>query len=259
MDPILSALALGFLLGVQHATDADHLVAVATIVTRERRFSSGALVGTFWALGHTTTLGLAGIALIALNLRLTHEVLTGLELLVAAMLVVLGAWRLFDATRGAGAVPGDHLLADHVADHDHGGLEAVHSHVHVHVHAAAAHRHPHLHPSRRLLRALSVGVPGKRSRPGTWLRPLSVGAVHGMAGSAAVSLLVLATMRSFGDAIAYLALFGIGTIAGMTAFTAAMAYPVALTLRFDRARRALGVIAGVGSIAFGVLYGFRVM
>ena len=257
MDPILSALALGFLLGVQHATDADHLVAVATIVTRERRFSSGAMVGTFWAVGHMTTLGLAGIAMFALNLRLTHEVVTGLELLVAAMLVVLGVWRLVDATRGAGTVAGDHLLADHVADHDHGGLETVHSHVHPH--AAAAHRHPHVHPSRRLLRALSDGIRSKRSHLGAWLRPLAVGAVHGMAGSAAVSLLVLATMRSFGDAIAYLALFGIGTIAGMTALTAAMAYPVALALRFERARRALGVIAGVGSIAFGVLYGSRVM
>ena len=257
MDPLGSALALGFLLGVQHATDADHLVAVATIVTRERRFWSGAMVGAFWAVGHMTTLSLAGIAMIVLNLRLTHEATTSLELCVAAMLVLLGAWRLVEAARGARTVTTDHLLTDHVADHDHGKLETVHSHVHSH--AAAAHRHPHVHPSQRLSRALDAGGSGTRSRVGAWVRPVAIGAVHGMAGSAAVSLLVLATMRSIGGAMTYLALFGIGTLAGMTALTAAMAYPVALALRFERARRALDVIAGIGSIAFGVFYGMRVI
>jgi high-affinity nickel-transport protein len=255
MDPILSALALGFVLGIQHATDPDHLVAVATIVTRERRFWSGAMVGAFWALGHMTTLTVAGIAMILMNLRLTHEVTNRLELLVAAMLILLGVWRLIDTARGAGTVPRNHLLADHVADHDHGRLETVHSHAHGH--APAPHRHPHVHPSRSLLRAF--GDAETRSRMTTWLRPLFVGAVHGMAGSAAVSLLVLATMRSMGGALAYLGLFGIGTLAGMTALTAAMAYPVTLALRFERARRALGVLAGAGSVAFGVFYGYRLM
>src|SRR5262245_56177719 len=100
MDPVISALALGFLLGVQPATDADHLLAVATIVTREQRFWSGALVGTFWSVGHMTTLGLAGVAMFALDLQLSRGVATGLELLVAAMLIALGAWRLIDAARG---------------------------------------------------------------------------------------------------------------------------------------------------------------
>ncbi|PYM14179.1 MAG: high-affinity nickel-transport family protein [Candidatus Rokuibacteriota bacterium] len=257
MDPLISALALGFLLGLQHATDADHLVAVATIVTRERRFASGALVGAYWAVGHMTTLGFAGILMFALNLRLPPGVATSLELLVAAMLVALGAWRLIDVARGAGSVSREHVMADHVAHHEHGNLETVHSHVHTH--AVATHRHPHVHPSRRLLRALGDGMQGKAPSLGAWLRPLAVGAVHGMAGSAAVSLLVLATIRSVGAAVAYLALFGIGTVAGMTALTALMAYPVALALRFERARRALGILAGAGSIVFGVLYGYRVM
>ena len=84
-----------------------------------------------------------------------------------------------------------------------------------------------------------------------------MGAVHGLAGSAAVSLLVLATVRSVAGAALYVGLFGVGTIVGMTALTAAMAYPVTLALRFARARRALAVLAGVGSIAFGLIYGYR--
>ena len=245
IDPVVSAALLGFVLGLQHATDPDHLVAVATIVTRERRFADGALIGTLWGLGHTLTLAAAGAAIIALGLTPGPAVGTGLELIVAAMLIVLGVWRLRDAARGFDAVPAEHLTADH----DHGLVEAVHSHAHAH--GSGAHRHPHLHPSRRLLAAWRDGrLP---------LRALVVGAVHGMAGSAAVSLLVLATVRSAAGAALYLAVFGFGTIVGMTALTAAMAYPVSLALRVQRARRVLAVGAGVGSIGFGIAYAIHVL
>jgi high-affinity nickel-transport protein len=243
VDPLLPAALLGIVLGLQHATDGDHLVAVATIVSRGGRFGDGALIGALWGLGHTATLTVAGLAIVALDLAMAPRFVWGLELAVALMLIALGVWRLADAARGVGAVSPDHL----VADHDHGGREVVHSHAHAH--GRDTHAHPHVHPSRRLLAALS-------SRGG--LRPLAVGAVHGMAGSAAVSLLVLATTRSPWAAALYLALFGLGTIAGMTALTAAMAYPLGMVMRFDRARRALGVAAGLGSIAFGVFYGFTV-
>jgi high-affinity nickel-transport protein len=251
MDPFLSAVALGFLLGVQHAADGDHLVAVATIVSRERRFAAGAAIGALWGLGHTVTLAIAGAAIIGLNLTLSVGITTGLELAVAAMLVVLGLSRLRDAMRGFATVPAAHLLADHVADHDHGRVEALHSHAHAH--ASEVHRHPHLHPSRALLAAFTAHGRGLA------LRPLIVGAVHGMAGSAAISLLVLTTVRSVAAAAAYLALFGAGTIVGMTALTAVLAYPVALAARFERARHALALLAGAGSIAFGLFYGYRVM
>jgi high-affinity nickel-transport protein len=242
VDPLASAVVLGFILGLQHATDTDHLVAVATIVSRERRFADGALVGALWGVGHMTTLTAAGAILVAFDVRLTPLVGTGLELLVAAMLVALGISRLRDAARGLRDVDPSHLRADH----DHGGVETVHSHAHAH--GAHAHAHPHVHPSRALLAALGGG------RAALAVRALSVGAVHGMAGSAAVSLLVLATLHTTASAIAYLVVFGVGTIAGMTALTAAMAYPVALTLRLRRARSMLALGAGVGSIVFGLLY-----
>src|SRR5207245_8300491 len=102
----------------QHATDADYLVAVATIVSRERRFADGALVGALWGLGHMTTLTLAGAVVVAFNLRLAPDVGAGLELAVAAMLVLLGALRLRDAFRAP------------IADHDHGRVETLHTHAH---------------------------------------------------------------------------------------------------------------------------------
>lgn len=243
-DPVLAAALLGFVLGVQHATDPDHLVAVATIVTRERRFADGALVGAFWGIGHTLTLGAAGAVILALGLAPAPAFASGLELLVAAMLVALGALRLRDAARGLESVPPEHLRADH----EHDGAEVVHSHSHVH--GVAVHLHPHVHPSRRLLAAWRGGrLP---------TRALFVGAVHGMAGSAAVSLLVLATLRSVWGGVLYLGVFGFGTLVGMTALTAAMAFPVSLALRLRRARRVLAFGAGVGSIAFGVVYALRV-
>jgi ABC-type nickel/cobalt efflux system permease component RcnA len=244
---VSSAIVLGFILGLQHATDADHLVAVATIVTRERRFAAGAFIGALWGVGHTATLAIAGAALYALNLTVSAELSAALELVVAVMLVGLGVWRLREAL-SLGAMPDGHPI-DHAADHAHDGVEVVHRHPHEH--GGRLHDHSHLHPSRTLLRALRGNV-----RAGTW-KPLVVGAVHGLAGSAAVSLLVLATVRSGAEAALYVGLFGAGTIVGMTVLTATMAYPVTLALRFERARRALAVLAGAGSIAFGLVYGYR--
>jgi ABC-type nickel/cobalt efflux system permease component RcnA len=223
-------------------------VAVATILTRERRFVDGAMIGVLWGAGHMTTLTIVGALIIGLKLTITPAVGSGLELVVAGMLILLGALRLRDAVRSFSSVPAGHL----VADHEHGGgAGVVHSHPHVHG-AEHAHEHAHVHPS-KLLSALGwrTGWPAGRA--------LVVGAVHGLAGSAAVSLLVLATLRSTASAVAYLLIFGVGTIIGMTVLTAVMAYPVSLALRFRRARQALAFCAGIGSIAFGLVYGYAVL
>ena len=249
MEPApLSAMLLGFLLGLQHATDPDHLVAVATILTRERRFTDGALIGVLWGAGHMTTLTIVGAIIIGLKLTVSPAVGGGLELVVAAMLIVLGVLRLRDALRGLETVPPGHL----VADHDHGGgAGVVHSHPHAHD-SEHTHEHAHVHPSRWL---------AKLGWRGGWPagRALVVGAIHGLAGSAAVSLLVLATLRSTMSAVFYLLIFGIGTILGMTLLTAVMAFPVSMALRYGRARQALALCAGIGSIAFGLVYGYRLI
>lgn len=241
MDPVLSAVLLGFVLGLQHATDPDHVVAVATIVTRERRFAAGARVGLLWGLGHTLTLVTAGTLVIALNAGVPGPLATGLEVVVAVMLVALGAVRLRDAVRGIVAVAPERR----VADHHHGGKEegVVHAH----------HGEPHVHPSAALLAAWRE----EDRRMG--LRALLVGVVHGMAGTAAVALLVLATLDTLAAAMVYLVVFGLGTIAGMTALTAAMAYPVTRLARLRRMREAMAVASGVAAIAFGCWYAARLV
>jgi hypothetical protein len=239
VDPVLSAVLLGFLLGLQHATDPDHVVAVATIVTREHRFTDGARVGLLWGVGHMVTLGAAGTVLVALNLTVPVRVATGCELLVAVMLVTLGGLRLREAIRGIVTV------APHrrVADHDHAG-EAV-----VHAHDGGS----HVHPSEALLAAWR----GERRRVGR--RALLVGAVHGMAGTATVALLVLATLHTAAAAAVYLLVFGLGTVGGMTALTAAMAYPVSRLASLRRARAAMAVASGIAAIAFGCWYAARLV
>jgi len=243
--------ALGFVLGIQHATDPDHLVAVATIVTRERRLAAGALVGVLWGLGHMTTLCVAGVLLLATHLVLSPQLATGLELLVAVMLVVLGAVRVGEAVRGMRKVEANHLVSDHGHEHGRPAREAVHSHAHHH--GPQQHAHAHVHPSRRLLAVLASD--GRRIA----LRATLVGAIHGLAGTAAVSLLVMATLRTAAGAALYLVVFGLGTIAGMTILTAVMAYPMTLALRFRRAHGALALGSGVASIAFGVFYAVLVL
>ncbi len=239
MDPVISAVLLGFVLGLQHATDPDHVVAVATIVTRERRFAAGARVGLLWGVGHTVTLAIAGTVIVALNLGVPERIATGLELVVAAMLVALGAVRLREAVRGIVAVAQERR----VADHRHGARELVHEH----------HGHAHVHPSAALLAAWR----DEERRVGR--RALLVGAVHGMAGTAAVALLVLATLHTVVAAAVYLLVFGLGSIAGMTALTAAMAYPVARLSRLSRLRDAMAVASGVAAIAFGCWYAARLV
>ena len=221
---------------------------MATILTRERRFVDGAMIGVLWGAGHMTTLTIVGALIIGLKLTITPAVGSGLELVVAGMLILLGVLRLRDAVRSFSSVPAGHL----VAYHEHGAdAGVVHSHPHVHG-ADHAHEHAHVHPS-KFLSALGwrSGWPAGRAAV--------VGAVHGLAGSAAVSLLVLATLRSTASAVAYLLIFGVGTIIGMTVLTAVMAYPVSLALRFRRARQALAFCAGIGSIVFGIAYGYAVL
>ena len=241
MDAALSVIVLGLLLGIQHATDPDHVVAVATIVSQRPRFSSGALLGALWGVGHTVTIAVVGAAIILLNLTISPAVGLSLELAVAAMLVVLGCLRLVRTFRGHDGFRAGH---EH-GPHDHGAGAAFHHHVHAH--DGIVHTHLHLHPSRPLLEALqTVGV-------ARGIRSVAIGLVHGLAGSAAVALLVLSTIRNPYWAAAYLLVFGAGTILGMLAITAAMTLPFALTAgRFARLNRALAFGTGAVSLGFGL-------
>src|SRR6266536_2694386 len=207
MDPgLLSTLGLGFLFGLQHATDPDHVVAVATIVSRTRRFDAGALIGAFWGVGHTATIVIMGMAIIVFNVTVTPSVGLSLELCVAVMLLVLGIFRI-------------------VQDRDDGDHTPMGA------------------PTR--FRSV-LGAVGK----GQAARSVAVGLVHGLAGSAAVALLVLSTVKSPYAAAAYLLLFGLGTIVGMTAITALLSLPFRVPLL--ALNRGLAIGTGVGSFVFGL-------
>ncbi len=241
-DASVSVMLLGLALGVQHATDPDHVVAVATIVSRTGRFGAGALIGALWGLGHTATVAAVGSAIIVFRLAVTPALGLSLELAVAVMLMTLGALRFVSAWRESDAVPAAHLGEPH----PHTGAPAFHSHVHAH--GGTVHRHPHVHPSPALARALrSVG-------PAQALRSVAVGLVHGLAGSAAVALLVLSTVEGAAGVAAYLLLFGAGTIAGMTVITAALAVPFAAASasRLGRWRRAFAMGTGLMSLGLGL-------
>lgn len=248
MDWNLPVVLLGLIFGIQHATDPDHVVAVATIVSRTRRFGAGALIGAFWGLGHTATIVAVGVAIIFFNLTITPAAGLSLELAVALMLMALGATRIAWAFRGSDRVPVAHLTEAH----PHEGSVGFHSHVHAHW--GSVHRHPYVQPPRALLRALQAVGPAQA------LRSVLVGLVHGLAGSAAVALLVLATIRSAWGAVGYLLLFGAGTMLGMTAITALLSLPFAAGLpALTRWRRGFAVGTGALSLGFGLYLAIHIV
>jgi high-affinity nickel permease len=218
---LITALGLGLLLGLRHALDADHVAAVATLVTRERGVVRSCLLGAFWGAGHTAALLGAGATVIAFRLTIAPAVEATLERGVGLLLVLLGGHVLL---RTIGA------LVVHGHEHVHDGLTHRHAHLHV---GSADRGHVHL-----------IRFGG---------RPFLVGLLHGLAGSAALMLLVLGTIPSPVGAFAYILVFGLGSTAGMLLLSGLVGLPLALAAgRTARLQTALQLVAGVASAALGV-------
>ena len=224
---MISIFALGFVMGVRHAFEADHLAAMATLATRSQGTRAGLVQGAVWGLGHTITLLLVGGTCLVVGAAVPEAWATRLELVVGFMLLALGVdtlWRMRRARVHA-----------HVHEHGDG-----HAHWHVHRHPAAAHEdpaeHAHDHP--------------RRTFPG---RALAVGLIHGLAGSAALFLLTLQTVGSFWPGLAYIALFGLGSILGMAGLSAVIAVPMrAAARRVARVQGTLEAVVGLATIAIGM-------
>lgn len=245
---LLSILFLGFFLGMRHATDSDHVVAVTTIVSRQRKIGSAAMTGVLWGIGHSITLLVVGGAIILFGVVIPKRLGMGLEFCVAVMLVLLGWLNLRAFRRSVDSVSRD----DHVHEHTHRHGDFVHSHPHGHNPEKHGHSESEV-PTARLDRRFG------RSHFYRILRPIIVGVVHGLAGSAAVALLVLPVIRDPMWALLYLLIFGVGTIAGMMLITAAIAAPITYSAnRFQLFNRYVGAAAGMLSLIFGLFLFYQI-
>lgn len=235
-DSLIIALGLGFLLGIKHATEADHLVAVTTIVSEQRSVWRSAKIGALWGFGHTASLFLAGVLVILLQVRIPERVAALLEFAVALMIIILGTRILYLVLR-----------------------RRRHVHVHAHTHDGHAHTHLHFHDAEDAHSVRRAHAHDEAPHGKLWgWRPFVVGAVHGLAGSAALTLFVLMKVVHDGSrllGLAYLVIFGIGSVGGMLLMSALVSLPFVLTAsRFERVNVPIRLVTGTVSVAFGLYY-----
>ncbi len=220
---LIPALGVGFILGLRHALDPDHIVAVSTVVSECKSLRRSSLVGTFWGLGHTVSLLAVGCAVVALKLNISERVSLLMEFAVAVMLIGLGVNAVAKAIRG---------WKVHAHKHEHEGNR----HVHLHLHRpgeANVHKHRHI--------------------LGSGIRPFLVGMVHGLAGSAGLMLLALATIPSAVIGLVYILLFGLGSVGGMILMSSLISLPFLLAgRRLSIFAKLLQISVGVISIGFGI-------
>jgi high-affinity nickel-transport protein len=251
MINFLSILAIGFFLGMRHATDPDHVIAVTTIVSRQNRVGRAALTGIVWGLGHTLTIFIVGTAIILFDVVIPTRIGLSMEFSVGLMLVILGIMNIVAFMRSARMVATvEAAERDHRHHHSHG--DYIHSHSHGHLPGTHSHS-PEQTPLARMDRVLGT-IDVYRQ-----LRPLIIGIVHGLAGSAAVALLVLTTIRNPRWAIAYLLVFGAGTVAGMMLITMSIASAFSFFgNRHSRFSTRLGLASGLLSLAFGLVLVYQI-
>jgi high-affinity nickel permease len=222
---MFAILGLGFLLGMQHALEADHIAAVSSIAARRSHIGDIVKHGLTWGLGHTLTLFIFAGAAILLGHAIPESLSRPIETAVGIMLVGLGAhvlWRLW---------------RDRVHFHAHGHGDGT---VHLHAHSHAGETLPHT-------RAPHTHAHGFR-----W-RTLMVGLMHGMAGSAALLMLAVSQASSAVAGLGYVALFGIGSMVGMGALSAVIAVPLAVSARWlTWANGGLQGAVGVITMSIGV-------
>jgi high-affinity nickel permease len=249
MNSGLAILAIGFFLGMRHATDPDHVIAVSTIVSRERSIAKAGWIGILWGIGHTLTILAVGAGIILFGLAIPARVGLTMEFSVGLMLILLGILNLTGAMK---------WISEKLSS-ARPPTAGQHSHIQQHV-EDHAHRHTR------------TGSQAENLEPPNWLRkpfahlgifhalrPLFIGLVHGLAGSAAVALLVLSTIHEPRWGVLYLLIFGVGTIAGMMLITAAIALPFSFTgYKFAWLNKTLITGSGLLSLVFGLLVCYQI-
>src|ERR1035437_2367538 len=214
-----SILLIGFVLGLQHAIEADHLAAVSTIVSEKKNVWTASLVGGLWGIGHTISIFVVAVAVVGLKLQIPTWLESRLEAIVGVMLVILGVNALSKLLRKSNL---------HIHSHEHDGR--LHTHIHAHEDETAADSHHYFSP-----------------------RSVVVGMVHGLAGSAALMFLVLPAIKSPVLALGYILIFGVGSIGGMMAMSFLIGLPFHFTAnRFEAFNKTIRLCAGVFSLGLGI-------
>jgi len=235
---VFALLALGLVFGLKHATEVDHVVAVSTIVSEHRNVFRSALVGGLWGVGHTASLLIVGVLVLVFRVAIPQRVANWLEFGVALMIVALGVLAITRVLRKRADI--------HLHRHSHDGQ----SHVHVHFHE---------HGTEHASAVSSDAVRHSHAIARIGFKPLLVGAMHGLAGSAALTLLVLTQIQSISLGLLYLGLFGLGSTAGMLLMSGLIGLPFALSgRRLTSINYGLQAAAGTLSIAFGLWYAYAV-
>ena len=240
---MIALLGLGLLFGLKHATEVDHVVAVSTIVSEHRNVLRSALVGGLWGAGHTAALVIVGALVLIFRVAVPLPVANWLEMGVALMIIALGVWGVIKVFRKRADV--------HLHRHSHDGQ----SHVHIHFHE---HGTEHAPASTSL--QLTETKPSSHSHAISQVgfKPLLVGAMHGLAGSAALTLLVLTQIQSVWLGLLYLALFGLGSMLGMLLMSGLIGLPFALSARrLSSFNYGLQTVAGLLSVGFGMWYAYE--
>ena len=231
---VLAVLGIGLVFGLKHATEVDHVVAVSTIVSQHRNVFHSALVGALWGAGHTVSLLVIGAIVLSLRVAIPESVSSWFELGVAVMIICLGFSALRRALQKNANV--------HVHQHSHDGL----SHTHVHFHENET-KHQ---PAARAQHSHAVSQLG-------W-KPVLIGMMHGLAGSGALTLLVLTQISSSLTGLLYVATFGFGSIVGMLLMSGMIGLPFALTSRkLTHVHQGIQALAAVFSICFGIWYAYN--
>lgn len=215
----ITLLGFGFILGLKHALDADHVVAVSTIVSQTKSLKKSSIFGLLWGVGHTTTLFLAGFFILTLKLVIPAKLALSFEFIVGLVLVFMGGDLLIK------------IRAEKLHLHKHKHDDKIHAHLHLHEDSKNHHRHH---------------------------RSFIVGMVHGLAGSAALMLLVLATVKSTVQGLLFILIFGIGSVAGMFVTSMIVGLPFILTSRFDRINEGVKITAGTISIILGLTIMYQI-